>query len=682
MSGTEQNLGLVDDLLTEMVRFARHRDLDRLQTHMLRLIAIDAVNMGGMSVATLQQRLPKVYHLHAGDLVDVMNSVLSRSGVVRPVQEHPSNPPVQETSPQTSQQTSQPEASGPSTPSATFEPTHLGSSAGFVETDREARFEAAEAVKAKLLGGGLLLAWEPPDDGSWIYRVTRSRSRAQFPEYSDATAVTQEPTLVDGVLPEWPVLHYQVWGHTGSDPHRARQSQPRLVAETRIVVPPQEVTIEADQGRVVGTWRELSADQGRVHVFRKPLHGQAGRPTDPQFRINQDSANVAGFVDSGVEGGKDYIYTVGTEFVSDDGVGDMSPFIERIVRVPHQIEAVTDLDVHERRVESGAIVLDIEWTPPSAGRVEIYVSKEQPEVGIHNEDHPAGVLPSLKLGEKLNYPVTDRIGTKVRITDVPWYDGWSRVHFTALTRLEERIFPSPTITKVASQVRITEAKLHQRLHHQVITLTWPAAGSSAGERSYSFENVQVFQFSPGMDVDTAMRGRQLANISSDQYVRDGGLTVRLGAKPCEVALVPISKQEGSDVQGQPLVLHYPGLRRLEYQVNRSVKANPWAKTITVGIKLRAPEPLSNVPTLTLVFNSDHLPIQVDDGDKVPVSVKDDAEAAVAGYLLAAEVTPTWTETTWVAKVPVNGYIRLFADLSLSELSTFAIMDPPVTSLRT
>ncbi|AQP45446.1 hypothetical protein [Tessaracoccus flavus] len=676
---------LAGQILSELERYCDQNDLDGMQPAQLKLMAMDAVKNNGLPTEAVAARIPRTYTDHALPLSMIINSALARTGTAESAASSSSSagsaPPQSSNKPSTAtrQEHSIPVALPDASEDRQFFPTHGSALPKFVSSDRTVRHEAREELSLEMMDSGFLLRWDALSAPHVIYRVTRSEGRVDFPEYSSYTAITTDASLVDVTLPDWPRLHYQVWAHGSNSTEEAPLTQPVLLAESSVVVPPQDVSIAPDQGRVVGTWRDIGVRHGRVQVYRKPLHGAPGLPTDPQFRVNSGSDNVAGFVDSDVESGKQYIYSVGVELLN-DGVGEISPFIERVVEVPHKIEPVRDLEVQERRDERGGIVLDILWTPPGAGRVDIYVTNDQPEAGIDTQAYPASTLQEFKLGERLNYPVTDRVGDKVRIRDIPWYEGWSRVHFTALTSLGDRIHPSRTVTKVATQVAITEAKLHQRVRHQVVTLTWPTNTEKDGGE-YTFEKVQVFRYPLGIDAEAAIQGQHLASISADHYNREGGLVVVLGSQPCNVALVPVSMQQGQQVQGRPYVLTYPGLKVVHYQIKGAKSMVAFGKTRKLSLKLRSPQHLGTLPPLVLVHNPERLPLDALDGQRVQVGVKDDAEAVAMPSIRASEVGEGWTETTWEATVPATGYVRLMADIGLDELNQFAVIDPAVVQLR-
>lgn len=678
------NQDLTAKLLERLEGYCGLNGLESLPSAQLRLLAQNAVKSGGMPPEAVETRLPRGYKEHAEGFFQVINDTLQSAGLSadgdgpRAAQAvEPASAPARPSHPDPTPTATQPDGTDGNRVETGFLPTHGSPELPkFIESVRTVVHSTAARPTLGMVDTGFHLSWEPVDAPHVLYRVTRSAGPVDFPEYSHYTAVTSATSLLDDSLPRWPRVHYQVWAHSSGTAGQETFAQPVLVAGRSIVIPPQGVSIVADQGRVLGTWRDIGARNGRVQVYRKPQHGVPGLPTDPQFRVNTDSDNVAGFVDSDVDGGQRYIYSVAVELLDDQGVGDVSPFVERLVDVPHKIEPVRDLDVEVRRDDKGQIVFDVVWTPPGAGEVEIFVNREQPEAGIEVSAQPAAKFDQFKLGDRLPYPVTDRMGDRVRIRNIPWYDGWSRVHFTAVTFLDEKIYASQTVTQVATQVAITEAKLHQRVSHQVITLTWPASGDS---EDYTFERVQVFRMTSDGQAQAAMQGAELGSISAEAYANEGGLTVQLGSRPCRLALVPISMQKGQQVQGQPYELSYPGLRQVEYQVKRAPAL--FGKTRKLSIKLRSPEPQTGLPPLVVIYHADRLPLDAADGERCQVTVKDDPESIPKACIEATEVGSTWTEATWEVTVPATGFVRVMADIAAVRLNRYAVIDPSISQLR-
>lgn len=696
MSSGESTEAIFDALQ----KYRDDHNLDKLQPAHLRLMARDAVSQGGLAESTIGNRLPRIYKDHALGMSMAINARLAgetpapTGGAAPSAGEQTQQKAQGSTTPQWApQDNSSTRRSSPdleqmsapnsrSTAGAAFEPTYEAVREGFVKTDRSREHEAAQHLSVDLMGAGFLLKWNAVEGADVLYRVTRSGSRVELPEWSEDTAIGTSTQLIDETAPDWPSIHYQVWAHVGGPDAAPRHMQPSLLAEAAVVVPPQDVLIKADQGRVFGTWRG-SSHAGRVHVYRKPLAGSSGAPTDPQFRIQADRANLEGFVDTDVKGGKRYLYSVALE-VMDDGVGEMSPFVEHVVDVPMRVEPVQDFEVIERANELGQVVLDLQWTPPAgASRVEIYISDTPPEDGLNHEPQSLEVFPQLGLGERLNYPVRDWVGDKKQIPDVLWQDGWSRMHFTAVSTLGDMVFPSKTITKVASAIKITEAALHQRVSHQVITLTWPqeAVGDGGGD-SYAFQSVNLFRLRPGADVGGAIGGQVFDTIAATAYRQNGGMRVDLGASPCDIALVPVSLQGGVQFMGRPFVLQYQGLTTLQYKVAQPAVKNPFAKTVKIAVRLRAPEKMTDTPALVLVHNAHRLPLDPKDGREMSVAVKGDQEAVLNRFMEPDEVGVDWTETAWVSEVPASGFVRLFANLGSAQLAKFAVIDPPVKNLRT
>lgn len=678
---------MTDAVQGDLQRYRDENSLLNLPNALMKLLAQDASKNGGISPEDLRKRLPSRYHDHALAMSVLVNSRIS-SGAVAPTPGHP--PQGQPTGAQPSSEGTAPAATPPSEPSAPAsegEPVFEASQAiTFVATHRQTEFRPLEPLRISMFGEGFLLEWTPVEGDDVLYRVTRSVARQEVPEWGQVSVVTRSTTQTDNRLPLDPKAHYQVWAYVASNGRPAAMSQPILAAEASVVIPPQDVVIQAQDGRVVGQWR-MVPDGCRVHIYRKPTH-VPGPVLEPQFRVDPQpgSAYSGGFVDDGVVGGQEYIYGVALEVV-ENGVGELSPSVDQRLEARMRIQPVRDLHVGRPRTnEHGKTVVDVEWTPlGGTSAVRIFVSKQEPPIGLDQESFDESALPRLGLGDALPYPV-NRIGDKAQILDALWEEGWTRMHFTAVTFLDGKIQPSRTVTVTSSQVSITEARIHQRVTGQVITLTWPQpkVGESGRDETYTFENVQVFKVPPGTEVEAAIQGHPLTTISASDYRDDGGLRVSLGAQPCRLALVPVSKQRGENHQGKPFLLDYVGLRQFGYRISRSGLgsiAGAFTKSVKVSVQLRAVELTRDCPAFVMVRNEERLPLDLNDGELCTFTVKDDSDGASSRHMQPEELSPNWSETVWVSEVPVKGYLRVFANVTTRDLPRVAVMDAPIKQLR-
>lgn len=538
-------------------------------------------------------------------------------------------------------------------------------------------------VRTDLRGDAVVLSWPAlaTDHAVTLYRVVASGREIFLPEQGTLLALTQGVRFIDDRARQESVTRYRVWAHTGASAEDATLSQPVLVAQAWFVAPPRDVVItEVDGGEVVGRWPAVDARP--VQVFRVPTDEVGVHLDDPYFRICTDSQNTDGFRDRDAEPGKDYVYVLKAE-ANVGGALQHSPAIQKQLTTRPRIDRPEDFQVHEHVDEAGRLVLDLIWTPTETGTVEVYRSNEQPTQGIDVRARSLSVLSQLKLGELIPYPPTSDGRGRMVIRDVPWPEDWPRIHLTPVTVLADWVFPGATTTRVARHFPIDEIVIHERSDHQVVTLAWPTRklqeGQEHSDDDYVGSVIRLYVVPTGHDVDTALKGDSRADITLDKYLRLGGLTVQLPPEGCDVALVPIIKDNGQDVPGSPSVAHYDGLRSLEYQVSGA--RIPLLKKRKVAVRVRSRSgALTDVPNLVLVHAPDRLPLGREDGTPIPLALKDDPAAAVNGRLRVQTLGETWADEAWEAEVPAHGFVRLLADVDVDELHRVAVHDPAVNTL--
>lgn len=478
-------------------------------------------------------------------------------------------------------------------------------------TAQTAHAATPQSIAVSVGGGGVRLTWPSfpvADDETVVYRVVSRPGALGFkPEDAAHLAAVGRTDFVDDRSQEsGSILGYQVWVYRGRSPQAASRSQPLLWAQQKVVQPLQRVSVAAGEGTltVVGRWAPLVDPHAIVRVHRVPIHEAEYEDWDQaQYRISESERNVGGFVDYDGQAGQKFRYYLVVETVSDN-VGLLSPVVEHDAEFVDRIRQVSDLRIEPRATEQGRR-LEISWTPPSVGQVEIYWAQHQPMMGIDNHAHHVEVLPQLNVGEPVGYPVSDSRDGRAIIGAVPWPHGWTSVHVTAITRLGDQIYPSAPVSLLTDLVEIPAARLYQRVSHQNITLVWPERheGSAHG---FLFDWVKVYGCSPDTQPEEINEHTaSLMRITHDVYKKEGGVRIALGADPKRVILVPGSTQGGKEVWGQPYILEYPGLRTVSYTVGKPTQLLGKMRPVTV--KFRSSEHFENPPAFVLVHHPERLP---------------------------------------------------------------------------
>ncbi|HMR48477.1 MAG TPA: hypothetical protein PKE40_03705 [Arachnia sp.] len=558
----------------------------------------------------------------------------------------------------------------------------------FAATSAQAAQAAQSAsprpVGATVTGDGVRLTWPAytaREGQTIVYRVVSRPGPFAFkPEEASHLGAVAETEFVDSRRQDsGAILGYQVWVYAGRNEQDAARTQPVLWAQQKIVQPPQNVTVAAGEGTltVFGKWEPLDDPNAIVRVHRVPIQEAEYEDWDqPRYRISANGRNVGGFVDDDGQSGQTFRYYLLVQTVSDN-VGLLSPVVERDATFVDRIRQITDLHAERLETEQGES-LEISWTPPPVGQVEIYWAQHQPEMGIENQAHDAAVLSQLKVGEPIGYPVSDSRDGRAIIRAVPWPRGWTSVHLTAITRLGDEIFPSASATVLTGLVEIPAARLYQRVSHQNITLVWPERRGAAAQE-FLFDWVKVYSCAP----DTAPEEinehtATLLRISHDAYKKQGGVRLAIGAEPKRVVLVPGSTQSGQDKPGKPYVLEYPGLRTVSYTVAKPFQ--PFGKMRPIAVRFRATDRFEGPPSFVLVHHPQRLPLSVHDGDVYEMEVKDEPALSRNGRAVTAELGPAWTESVWKARVPREGFIRIFAEGDPQRLTRLAVLDPSISLL--
>ena len=383
----------------------------------------------------------------------------------------------------------------------------------------------------------------------------------------------------------------------------------------------------------------------------------------PHYRILAGDENLSGFVDFEAESGRRFVYRARCEVVV-DGVGRLSEAIEATVGVTAVLTPVTDLSLTMH--DTDPVTVDLTWTPPRAGRVDVYRTPDA--LG------PTGLHADLRL----THPVGQRRDVNGRIhsvmTGVPWPRDWSRAYFTPVTVIADQT----RIGRGESMVRtqpIRDVVLTEYCNKQVLTFGWPDGAAA----------VSAYVAGKGHDPRTGLTGRSY-EITLEDYEKYGGMqfTGELPAGGCSLHLVPEAFSAGKRVLGEITTITYDGLLRMWYSVQ--IARDPAGNPASAALSVRSEVDVTGSPPFVLVHNPDRIPLSVNDGrpvDVAPVDRRGKMLAAPSKEIRYSRIGTDGSGEAWLGDIrSLTGWIRLFANLGdPARLRRLALLDPPVSALR-
>jgi hypothetical protein len=550
--------------------------------------------------------------------------------------------------------------------------------------------------------GGTELRWPeyPTTEQVVLYRVVAADDEypPQTPQRGDAVCVTRDLRCIDDRPFEAPVRYVQVWCHAGESVEAAADAEPVLHAQGSVVSPVYDAYIAQKGDCVVGDWVTPPGTEA-VQVLRIPRR-QARGPLDlPEYRILEDAPNLTGFVDTGVVRGERYVYQVSVE-ARVDGARRLSAPVVVDVAVSAVLLPVTDLSWTNSAVTNSAVTnsavtnsavtnsavtnsavgpgavanptIDIAWTPPDAGRVQVHLTQEPPAPDATGRPIDVDRLPDAGLPDdsRLRRPVDRLPDGREALLRVFWPEEWTRGYLTPVTVLDGRAAVGASIPVVRPLV-VHDPEIVERTHQQVLTFAWPTGA----------DVVTTFVDRYGREFSAA-RHNAPEEIDYAGYQKRGGLYFagRLPPQGCTVHVVPVTFSAGRRVHGIPVTVRYHGLIRLAYQV--SVQHDRAGQPVAAGVTIQSELDHPPVPTFALVHNPEWLPLHEHDG--MPVEVVPAGDPTLVGGLrfrphaLTRETGPV----TWHADVRGRmGYLRLFVCLPPQEAARYALLDPPIAALR-
>ncbi|MGU3291488.1 hypothetical protein [Williamsia sp. M5A3_1d] len=542
----------------------------------------------------------------------------------------------------------------------------------FAEFDFTTSPETVHSIRVRAGGAATAVSWPQAQTAAGqvaVYRLVFSDDYPPYaPERADFVTATTKCSASFSIPFTSAVRHLQVWVNIGSDTADAVAEQPVLQANQPIVAPVTEITIREDEGRVIGEW-SVFPGVSAVQVYRIPIERAAFGGDDPQYRIRSADANLGGFVDTGAERGRRYLYRMRAE-VEIDGTTTLSAPAQADVEVKAVLEPVTDLSVASPN-DHEDLSFDLTWTAPAAGKVVIFRTTGGPNAGSDSTAIPEGslALAGLSPEDKLAHPIVAGADSVSAMRDVPWPREWNRAYFTAVTVLAGQARVGSTVSKTRTG-RLQDARVVERVHKQIVTFEWPDGAAS----------VLVYVAPRGHSAEAGVSGHPI-EVTSGVYERFGGLHLPspLPNGGCALHLVPVAFSNARRVLGTPITLDYPGLLRVSYDIEAIRKRGKDSGHAVV--RIAAEVAVDGSPPFVLVHNLDRLPLSAFDGSALSVTPLDRPDVPAMRQFSPRRLTTTFDGEQYKVDLQgLTGFVRLFAQLPAERLRTFALLDPPMAKL--
>ncbi len=544
---------------------------------------------------------------------------------------------------------------------------------GYAEATSAAPDSARALVTVKPGGDGVAYHWPPAEVSApvVVYRiVTGAGTRPYAPEVGRLVAATTGTVAVDPADVETLLQYVQVWVNAGASVDEAKADQPVLHAETVRVAGVRDVVLSSEHGQVTAQWGSPDGAHS-VHVHRLP-HPDVPPHELHHYRIAADQPNLGGFVDSQVTPGQTYVYRLVVA-----GAGRMSEPVDVSTVIPDVLAPVRDLTCtvlqHPTTTTPGQV--DLEWTRPGSGQVQIHRSDKGPGAGVVGVESAEGALPQMGLTEEtlrrnpIDPPDADG---RVRMRQVQWPPGMTKVYFLPVTVLNGRAVVGPAVSSLGVAPP-GDPRILDRLGEQIVTFTWPPGAGG----------VRAFLGPVGADGRQVCQGPAHVEVSRRDYERQGGLRLRLPAeRPMAVFLVSVVQGE---VMSDPICVVHSRHLVVRYSVEQVRRLRIAGPVVHLRVTAWSDGDVNGSPPFVVVFNDKRLPLHADDGE-VLGCVPDDAPDAspVRAYqpptLKGGPTSPRWRA---IVGGRSSGYARMFVSptLEVGVRRQIALIDPPVSTLR-
>lgn len=526
------------------------------------------------------------------------------------------------------------------------------------------------AVRVTAQPGGHWLAtleWAAPaDDGSVsVFRVIVGDGEAPetaCDEVDGTLTVTTDTVARDATSinrPDSAIRHYEVWRYVGRTPAEAIAMPPHLYALGQVVWPPLGVRWTVDHGQVVVTWIDL--DEPGLFRWGRQTPREARR-----HRLGPDDCHEtsgAGLVDADSKPGEKYVYTIfAAANSSGDGITAWSDVPVKVqIKVPEVLVPVMDLDV--QRDPDHPQVVNLSWSDPPSGRVEIYRSERAPAPDIH----AVGAIEATSLGsaeiglfedDRVNHPVSVNDGRAV-MRHLPVPEGQAEVHFTPVTVAEGIAVPGLSV----SWLRLEPPRgvfLEDRVDWVLLPFEWPDGASQ----------VLLYLTSPGGVPDPKAMAPVLT-MSRREHQLVGGMQVPrslIPPGPCSLHLVSHRRTAEAETFSVSVGLDhtFPVLVRYEVVRRQKMRGSQVLLVLSSGSTVQGVD-------LVLAHRPDSLPLAPTDSKIIHRFNKVRIPATSEG---APPVQINLSELLGSA-LPAQGYWRLLARPE----SNVALLDPPLDQLR-
>ncbi|RCK68983.1 hypothetical protein DT076_13840 [Desertihabitans brevis] len=537
-------------------------------------------------------------------------------------------------------------------------------------------------IKVEPTPDGLRYRWptvplgpDPNASGPGFYRVVTSEAAFPLlPEDGTLVALTRESQALDAVPLTSGLRFVQVWVHTGPSAEAAGFAQPVRLAQREVVANVADVAWTVGPHQVSAEWTAPGRAEA-VEVVRLPADhpDPATALDDPASLLQPELDHRHGFVDDTVVPGQSYLYAVRTRIATGPSSSVLSPLLRHALVVPVRPEPVTDLRVELRPDD----LVDLRWSPPPTGHVEVYATATPPPQFLSSRQLPATELAQyLDPASRVPGAVQRGEGEHAK-RGVAWAEGAERLHFTPVTVAGDAVHvgrPVPAV-RVGSP---TEVELVERVDTQLLKFGWPVGAAF----------VQVW--TGPRDGDGGGAGGRRQDVSLEAYRQMGGL--QLTALPdggCRVHLVGVAiGADGQQSVGRPAWVDYRGLQRMAYRTFRVRRFG--VQVVGLGVDLRSVHGPLEVRDVGFVarHHPERLPLHAEDGE--PVDLVPDGEGVhnPLPYLRPQDVgrlTPQggsrWRLTVDPAR---GGYVRMFVSVNprvADQVPPVALLDPPVRELR-
>lgn len=219
-------------------------------------------------------------------------------------------------------------------------------------------------VQTRSLTNGIEIKWSPsPSFGELGYRVERFPADCSESERARRGVVvcqsTGECSFIDARAEDFERYVYKV-----AATRKSGESSPEVQSEVAVRRgEARNVKVVASSNRLRVVWNVSPKVDGIV-VYRKDLT----RPNEARVLIK--SVAIDGFVDAGLENGREYEYEVALRYRDGDGETQIT-YPQRFKGAPREVPPVVDL-----KADSTSKGLALTWTAPKRGEVRFWVLSE------------------------------------------------------------------------------------------------------------------------------------------------------------------------------------------------------------------------------------------------------------------------------------------------------------------